>query len=111
MFKLGRIENYTGEYKENVICIDKESIREGLIRKVGRNEFVVLAVILSFSDSKGYSMVSQREVARCTGLSLPTVNKAINNLLNVKINDKPIIERKLINSGERKTYSLYRLVE
>lgn len=111
MFKLGRIENYAGEYKENVICIGKESIRDGLIKEIGTKEFVVLTVILSFVDSKGYSRVSQREVAKCTGFSLPTVNKAINSLLNVKINNKPIIERKLVNSGERKTYSLYRLVK
>lgn len=111
MFKLGRIENYTGEYKESVICIDKQSIRDGLIKEIGTKEFVVLTVILSFVDSKGYSRISQREVAKYTGLSLPTVNKVINSLLNVKINDKSIIERKLINGGERKTYSLYRLVE
>lgn len=93
--------------KKSELLIKSKYLKEGLIKQIGAKEFTVLLVILSFSNLKGESVVSQRKIAECTGFSLPTVNKVVNNLLKVRINNNPLIQRKLINNGERKTHSLY----
>ncbi len=91
----------------NGIFIKSEGIEKGLIREIGGSEFSILMVIASFSDEFYVSTVSQRRIAELSGLSLPTVNKAVNKLLGIKINGDFIIKRKLCNVGAKKTFSAY----
>lgn len=91
------------------ITINVEEIKKGLIKKIGVVEFGVLLAIASFCDEFNMSSVSQREIAKCTGLSLPTTNKAVNSLLEKKVNGEFIIKRDMLSYHERNKCSVYRL--
>lgn len=91
------------------IYIECEKIHNGLIKEIGAMQFSVLIAIASFCNQFNESIISQRDIAKITGLSLPTVNKAINNLLDSKIGNIPIIKRRLINNGGTKKTSVYLL--
>lgn len=95
--------------KENSYISIKIEMLHKLLLDVGKVEFSVLLIISSFADEFGESKVSQRKIAEISGLSLPSINKAVNNLLKKKVDGKHVVKRKLINISERKTYSIYKL--
>lgn len=88
-------------------CISLEAIHAGLISTVGANRFGVLLAILAFMDTDGKSFPSQRKLAEMTGQSVNTVNKLINELLEIEFQDKPIIRREMIGDGFRKKSMYY----
>lgn len=97
-------------YKESyTLRLSMEAVRSGFIAKLGVNEFAVLMAIASFVDSEGEAFPSQRKLVELTGLSLPTVNRTVNNLLKVEINGKAILTRELMLSDKNKTFSVYTL--
>lgn len=89
--------------------INSEEIKNGLIKKIGVTEFVVLCVIASYCDEFNVSKISQRSIADFSGLTLPTVNKAINRLINKKIDGEFIVKRELLKGARRSSQSVYRL--
>jgi hypothetical protein len=62
--------------------------------------------IVSHMDAEGKCFPSQRTLSELTGLSTPTVNKLINELLEIQVNGQNILRRELIGSGKRQK-SLY----
>jgi DNA-binding transcriptional regulator GbsR (MarR family) len=76
--------------------------KSGIVKELKPNNFTVLLAIASFMDSEGNCYPTQRQIAEITGLSLPTVNKCVNELLDFKVHDKPLIERKLVHQGQFK---------
>lgn len=72
------------------------AFKSGLVADLKPTNFTVLLAICSYMDEKGECYPTQRQIAERCGISKTTVNKAINELLEIKINDKPVIERRMI---------------
>lgn len=90
------------ERLETYLKVNTKAIRGGLIKELGATDFAVLMAIASFMDSEGNCYPTQRQIAKITGMSLTTINTAISRLLKFKINDRPLLERKLKGDGIRK---------
>lgn len=91
------------------VKVTTQAIQGGLIKQIGATEFAVLMAIASFCDMEGEAFPSQRTLAEITGLSLPTVNKAVGRLLETKINGLPVIAREIESMGSKKRFSVYNL--
>lgn len=91
------------------VSIDRQAVKNGLVKKVGgvRN-FAILSVIAAHVNEKGESEVSQREIAESIGYSRKTVNEAIKELRERKIDDEPILvlKKKKSGNGVRNVYLL-----
>jgi DNA-binding transcriptional regulator YhcF (GntR family) len=83
-------------------CISMEAIQNGLIKEVGANRLPLLLAILSHMDKDGRAFPSQRKLAELTGQSVNTVNKLINELLEIEIDGQRLLRRELVGSGARK---------
>lgn len=99
-------QNYV---EDNSLRVSMDLLQKGIIRQIGANEFVVLMAIASFCDSECESFPSQRKIAEVTGYSLPTVNKIVNNLLEIKMNGVPLLTRSFEQSNSKKKFSIYSL--
>ena len=86
-----------------------KALQCGLIKHIGANEFAVLVAIASFCDGEGMSFPSQRKLVEVTGLSLPTINRIVNKLLETEINGVPILYRDFEISASRKKFSVYKM--
>ena len=65
-----------------------------------------MLAIASFIDDKGICCPTQVHIAEITGMSTATVNKAVNALLEYKVNGKSIISREFVQQAQF-TYSYY----
>lgn len=79
--------------KLRYVAIKGDYIRDGMINDIGVVEFTVLFVIASHSNGINEARISQRKLSEITGLSLPTVNKVVNKLLHITINEEFILKR------------------
>lgn len=95
--------------ESRTVKVTTQAIQAGLIKQIGATEFAVLMAIASFCDMEGEAFPSQRKLAEITGLSLPTVNKAVGRLLETKVNGVPVIARELESMGSKKRFSVYNL--
>lgn len=95
--------------EEMNVKVGIKAIQQGLIKELGTNEFAVLVAIASFCDVDGEAFPSQRTLSEVTGLSLPTVNRVINKLLDTKINGVSILQRQFEKSSTKKKFSVYTL--
>lgn len=86
-----------------------KAIQQGLIKELGTNEFAILLAIASYCDVDGQAFPSQRILSELTGLSLPTVNRVINKLLETKINGVPVLHRDFEKNASNKKFSVYTL--
>lgn len=91
------------------VKLDIHSIQNGIIKEIGASEFVVLMAIASFTDLEGEAFPSQRRLAEVTGLSLPTVNKLVNRLLEIEVNGVPVLSRKFEQTKNKRNFSVYSL--
>lgn len=91
------------------VKLDARAIQEGLVKEIGISETVVLLLLASFSDMDKEAYPSQRAIAEMTGLSLPTVNRVVNDLLKKEINGKPILTRSFMMNNIGRKFSVYRL--
>lgn len=98
----------SGTYQEERnIKVNMKSIQAGLIKTLGATPFAVLMAIVSFCDVEGEAFPSQVKLAQLTGLSKPTVNKAVKVLLETEIDGVPILSRELETLGSRTKFSVY----
>lgn len=88
-------------------CVSLDAIQSGLVKQVGANRFGVLLAILSFMDKDGKSFPSQRKLAELTGQSVNTVNKLINELLEIQVDGQHILKREMVGDGFRKRSMYY----
>jgi len=93
-------------YNRGRVCFDLEAVQSGMIKEVGANRLGLLMVLISCMDEEGKAFPSQRHLAEVTGQSVNTVNKLINELLEVEINGQRLLRRELVGNGTRKR-SLY----
>lgn len=85
--------------KEGYIRLDMDLFSRGVVAQMRPTSFTVLMAILSFMDEKGECSPPQSEIALRAGVSRATVNKAITELTNVKVDGKPLIGRKIIQTS------------
>lgn len=83
-------------------CINMDAIQNGLIKKVGANRLPLLLAILSHMDKDGKAFPSQRKLAELTGQSVNTVNKLINELVELEVDGQKLLRRELVGSGAKK---------
>ncbi len=76
--------------------------QSGIVKELKPKNFTVLLAIASFMDAEGNCFPTQRQIADITGLSTPTVNKSISELLDYKVNDTAIISREFVQQGQFK---------
>lgn len=88
-------------------CIDMGALQGGLIKKVGANRLPLLIVILSFMDKEGRAFPSQRKLAELTGQSVNTVNKLVNELLEIEVDGQKLLRRDLVGKGKRNRSMYY----
>ncbi|UAY71989.1 helix-turn-helix domain-containing protein [Bacillus paralicheniformis] len=88
------------------VCIDAGAIQSGLIKELGANRFSLLMAIVSHMDASGKCFPSQRKLAELTGQSPTTVNKNINEMLEITFDGQHILRRELTGGGKRQK-SLY----
>ena len=90
------------------LCISVNQIRQGIIKEVGCRNYSVLLAIASFMDDvKRRSSPNVEDIADITGLSKPTVIKAIHELEEVEIAGKPIIKKAKIPTSTGYAKSIY----
>lgn len=89
------------------VCLDIPSIRGGLIKAVGANRIGILLAIVGCMDKEGKAFPSQRKLAELTGQSANTVNKLINELLEIEFNGQKILRREMVGVGARKKSVYY----
>lgn len=82
------------------------AFKSGLVAELKPTNFTVLLAICSFMNDKGECYPTQEQIAELTGISKPTVNKAVNELVEFKVNGKPLVGRTLIQKGYHKS-SIY----
>lgn len=74
----------------------------GVVKDLKATNFTTLLAIASFMDAEGNCYPTQRQIAEITGMSTPTVNKAVNELLEYKVGGKNIITREFVQQGQFK---------
>lgn len=96
------------DYSHIELCISTEQIKQGLIKEVGCRNFSVLLAIASFMDGvTRRSSPNVEDIANITGLSKPTVIKAIQELEEVEIAGKPVIKKAKIPTSTGYAKSVY----
>ncbi|ADP32888.1 helix-turn-helix domain-containing protein [Bacillus atrophaeus] len=89
------------------VCIDAGAIHSGLIKELGANRFSLLMAIVSHMDASGKCFPSQRKLAELTGQSPTTVNKNINEMLEITFKGQHILRRELTGGGKRQKSIYY----
>jgi DNA-binding Lrp family transcriptional regulator len=57
-------------------------------------------------NAQGECFPTQRQIAEACGLSKTTVNKAVNELLEFKIDGRPLIQRELVGPNNNSVYTI-----
>ncbi|WP_342442253.1 helix-turn-helix domain-containing protein [Lysinibacillus sp. FSL K6-0057] len=87
-------------HEETYIKVIANILNNGLIAKIGVQEFATLMALISYVNEKGECCPTQRQLSERIGVHRKTVSKYINNLLSLKINDKPIVTRTMETKGD-----------
>jgi Helix-turn-helix domain len=85
------------------VCISMESIHAGLIKEVGANRFAILLAIVSYMDENGQCFPSQEKIAELTGLGRATVQRNLQELIEVEFNGQKLLHKELIGNKKKKT--------
>ncbi|MFD9628600.1 helix-turn-helix domain-containing protein [Peribacillus muralis] len=75
------------------------AFKSGLLKELKPTNSMVLLAICSFMNEEGECYPTQEQIAERVGVSKPTVNKSINDLLKFEFNGKPLISREIIQKG------------
>ncbi|WP_304427717.1 helix-turn-helix domain-containing protein [Romboutsia ilealis] len=90
--------------------VDVKALQSGLLKKVNGSDLTVLMAIASCMNINGTCYPTQRQLADITGMSLTTINRAIKSLLEITVNGHPVLERRLLGSGSKKS-SVYTIFD
>lgn len=91
--------------------LDSEQIRSGLIKEVGSRNFAVLVAIASFVNADNVAFPSIGHLAEITGLTRPTIVKAVKELEQLTIGGEQVIKKTKIVNSSGKVKSLYHFVQ
>lgn len=99
-----------GETVSNVFVRVYTSIfTSGLVAEMGSNNFTTLMALAAYMDEKGECYPTQIQLADAVGVHKNTINKYINELLDFKIDGKPLVTRTKVNRGQGKISSYYKI--
>lgn len=102
----------------NLLRIDSDNVHKcaymplfasGMVAKIGTNRFTTLMAIASYMDTEGYSSPTQVQLAEAIGVHKNTVNKYINDLLDLEIDGIHLLTRQIVNRGQGNIVSTYRI--
>ncbi|WP_338779555.1 helix-turn-helix domain-containing protein [Metabacillus sp. FJAT-52054] len=100
--------------EEIFLKVYKSFYTSGLASKIGkelgRGKVNTLLAIASYMDDKGICFPTQEQLADRTGTTIGTINRDVNELLDFRIDGKPILIRRKhkTNAGHRN--SIYRVM-
>jgi len=104
------INHYTSEVENQIyLRVYKTMFTSGLVAKMKLHNFATLMAIASYMDEGGECYPTQQQLAERMGVHINSVNKYVNQLLDFKVNEKPIITREIINQGRGKVSSYYKI--
>ena len=89
--------------------LDVNQFKKGLVPALGGvKHFAILSTIAIHADTDGISYPSQETIAALTGYSRKTINEAIKELRDVRIDGEPviIIKQQRTSKGRRNVYQL-----
>jgi Helix-turn-helix domain len=99
-----------GEVTSNVfVRVYTSMFTSGLVANMGANNFTTLMALASFMDEQGECYPTQIQLAERIGVHKNTINKYVNELLDFRVNDQPIVTRQKINKGQGKIFSFYKI--
>lgn len=100
----------SGETVSNIyVRVYTSMFTSGLVASMGANRFTTLMALASYMDENGECYPTQIQIAEAIGVHKNTVNKYINELLEFRIDDKPLVTRQKINKGQGKIFSYYKI--
>ncbi|MEW4131923.1 helix-turn-helix domain-containing protein [Bacillus thuringiensis] len=100
----------SGEVTSNMfVKVYNTIFTEGLVSKMGATGFTTLVALATFMNEKGECYPTQEQIAERIGVHKNTANKYLNALLEVRINDVPLVTRSKINKGKGKISSFYKI--
>lgn len=67
------------------VSLSQKQIQDGVLKKIGQRGSLVLLVLTSYMNRKSLSYPSQSRIADLTGMSVPTVRKALEDLEDIGI--------------------------
>ncbi len=83
----------------------KQFIRSGIIKELGATTFAVYMVIQAYTDIQGVSYPSLQTIADIIGVSIRTVQRAMN-----KLEEEGLIQKQLVRKGTT-IHSIYSIVD
>jgi hypothetical protein len=99
-----------GQTLDNVyVRVYTSLFTSGLVAKMGSNRFTTLMALASYMDAEGECYPTQIQLADAIGVHKNTVNKYINELLDFRIDGKPLVTRTKVNRGQGKISSYYKI--
>lgn len=93
--------------KSKELCLSAEQLQNGLIKQVGCRNFSVLLAIASYMNENQVAFPDITKIAEITGLSSPTVIKAIQQLEDITIGGQHIIRKTKLKTTANHTKSIY----
>lgn len=85
-------------------------LQQGLIKEIGSRNFAVLMAIASFINKENISYPTVEKLTEITGMTKPTVIKAVKELEAVTIGGERLIKKSKVLTSEGNTKTLYHFV-
>lgn len=91
---------------EPSVIIPIKEVLSGMYKDIDLN---LLATIMASMNRSGISYVTQEQLSKQIGVSIPTINKRVNKLLNARINGQPLLLREKLKKRGNIQSSKYTL--
>ncbi|MEY8748934.1 helix-turn-helix domain-containing protein [Alkalicoccobacillus gibsonii] len=100
----------TGQMENQIyLRVYSSMFTSGLVAKMRLHNFATLMTIASYMNEDGECYPTQEQLAERMGVHKNSVSKYVNQLLAFEVNGKPIITREVVNRGQGKISSFYRI--
>lgn len=105
------LDMVSGKYQTAVdLCVSVDQIKQGLIKEIGCRNFSVLLAIAAHLNEQSVAFPNITVISEITGLSSPTVIKAIQELEAVTVGGQHIIKKSKLKTASGNTKSIYHFV-
>lgn len=92
------------------ISLSALQLQEGLIKELGSRNFAVMMAIASFINKDNISYPTVEKLTEITGMTKPTVIKAVKELETTTIGGEKLIKKSKVLTSEGNTKSLYHFI-
>lgn len=104
------INHFTSEVENQVyLRVYTTMFTSGLVADMKLHNFATLMAIASYMNEDGECFPTQQQLAERMGVHINSVNKYVNQLLDFKVDGKPIITREIVNQGRGRVSSYYKI--